>query len=437
MINVENMWEEILKYLKDRITEDGFHTWIEPIKAKMGNEGLMILEVPNNFFVEWISEHYLSIIKEAAKQCGISKIQFEIVPKKFKFEPETEEKKVFINYGIKIPERFTFDNFVVGECNRFAFAACRRVCEGLGKYYNPLFIYGGVGLGKTHLICSIGNYVKKHYPYYRIFYTSAENFFLELIQAIQENSIVEFRNKYRSLDLLLIDDIHYLVGKERLQEELFHNLNYLQSKNVQVVFTSDRPPKEIPTLEERLISRLNQGLVCDIQPPDLETRIAIINKKAEEENVSLRKDVIIFLAERIKTNIRELEGALKRVILASQLRERDLSIEEIEHLLKDLLQKRNGITIEDIVKEVSKEFGLEAEILKSPQRNKNISLARQVAMYLCRRYLNMSLLEIGSYFGKKDHTTVLYACCRIEEMRKNDIKFSEILTRIINKINSV
>lgn len=437
MINVESIWEEILKYLKDRINPDGFHTWIEPIKAKLNSEELMVLEVPNHFFVEWISEHYLHIIKEVAKQCGISEIKFEIIPKKFKFEPETEEKRVFINYGIKIPERFTFDNFVVGECNRFAFAACRRVCEGLGKYYNPLFIYGGVGLGKTHLICSIGNYVKKHYPYYRIFYTSAENFFLELIQAIQENSIIEFRNKYRSLDLLLIDDIHYLVGKERLQEELFHTLNYLQSKTVQVVFTSDRPPKEIPTLEERLISRLNQGLVCDIQPPDLETRIAIINKKAEEENFSIRREIMLFLAERIRKNIRELEGALKRVILASQLRGRDLSVEEIENLLKDLLQKRNGITIEEIVKEVAKEFGLEKDILKSPQRNKNVSLARQVAMYLCRRYLNMSLLEIGSYFGKKDHTTVLYACCRIEELKKNDANFSEILTRIINKINSV
>ncbi len=437
MINVESIWEEILKYLKDRITPDGFSTWIEPIKAKMNGEETIVLEVPNHFFVEWISEHYLHIIKDAAKKSGISDIKFEVIPKKFKFEPETEEKKVFVNYGIKIPERFTFDSFVVGECNRFAFAACRRVCDGLGKYYNPLFIYGGVGLGKTHLICSIGNYVKKHYPYYRIFYTSAENFFLELIQAIQENSIIEFRNKYRSLDLLLIDDIHYLVGKERLQEELFHTLNYLQSRQVQVVFTSDRPPKDIPTLEERLISRLNQGLVCDIQPPDLETRIAIINKKAEEENFSIRKDIILFLAERIRTNIRELEGALKRVILASQLRGRELSLEEIEVLLKDLLQKRREIKVEDIIKEVAKEFNFEPEILKSPQRNKNISLARQVAMYLCRRYLNMSLLEIGSYFGKKDHTTVLYACCRIEELRKNDNSFSELLTRIINKINNV
>lgn len=437
MINVESIWEEILKYLKDRITPEGFHTWIEPIKAKLNGEEVMVLEVPNHFFVEWISEHYLSIIKNVAKECGISEIKFEIVPKKFKFEPETEEKKIFINYGIKIPERFTFENFVVGECNRFAFAACRRVCEGLGKYYNPLFIYGGVGLGKTHLICSIGNYVKNNYPYYRIFYTSAENFFLELIQAIQENCIVEFRNKYRSLDLLLIDDIHYLVGKERLQEELFHTLNYLQSKTVQVVFTSDRSPKDIPTLEERLVSRLNQGLVCDIQPPDLETRVAIINKKAEEENFSIRKDIVLFLAERIRTNIRELEGALKRVILASQLRGKELSIPEIEDLLKDLLQKRKEIRIEDIIREVAKEFNFEPEILKSPQRNKNISLARQIAMYLCRRFLNMSLLEIGSYFGKKDHTTVLYACHRIEELKKNDNNFSEILTRIINKINNV
>jgi|UniRef100_A0A7V5Y063 chromosomal replication initiator protein len=437
MINVESIWEEILRYLKDRITPDGFHTWIEPIKAKLEGEDLIILEVPNHFFVEWISEHYLPIIKEAIKKCGIAEVKFEIVPKKFKFEPETEEKKVFINYGINIPEKFTFDNFVIGECNRFAYAACKRVCEGLGKYYNPLFIYGGVGLGKTHLICSIGNYIKKHYPYYRIFYTSAENFFLELIQAIQEGGIIEFRNKYRSLDLLLIDDIHYLIGKERLQEELFHTLNYLQSRSVQVVFTSDRPPKDIPTLEERLISRLNQGLVCDVQPPDLETRIAIINKKALEENFSLRKEVVLFLAERIKTNIRELEGALKRVILASQLRGRELTIEEIENLLRDLIQKKNGFTIEDIVKEVAKEFNFEEELLKSPQRNKNVSLARQIAMYLCRRYLSMSLLEIGSYFGKKDHTTVLYACCRIEELKKNDKNFAELLNRIINRLNNV
>lgn len=444
MSNPVDLWNKILGYIKATIAEDAFNTWFIPLAPKEIRQGKLIIEAPNLFFVEWIEEYYRSLINEGLKWAETANTEVIFKPKKdgeLKDEgkkpsplPKNSEK-----FGIKKPfslnPKYTFENFVVGESNRFAQACAKRVAEEPGSF-NPLFIYGGVGLGKTHLLHAIGNYRKSKNTNTTLYLTSCENFFIEFIQAIKDGNTIAFKNKYRQIDLLLLDDIHYLIGKESLQEEIFHTFNYLHSAGRQIVFTSDRPPKEIPTLEERLSSRLGSGLVCDIGPPDLETRIAILKKKAEQEDCSFSQEIYNFLAERIKTNIRDLESALIRLIAHRSIFGNSLTLKSVEEILKDLLPPKEEYRGEEIIQEVLSEFSVSKKELFSPVRTKRIALARQVAMYLMRRLLCLPLKEIGSIFGGKDHTTVIHACEKIEKMIKDNSGIGQRIERIILRLKS-
>ncbi len=444
MSELNRVWQEILEYIKARIRDDNaFNTWIAPINLKTISDGKIILEVPNLFFADWIEEYYSKIIKEALKSFGFSEIELTYETKK----PDILESNG-AKAGLKIREpkflkqnssflnpKYIFENFVIGESNRLACAAARRVAEELGSF-NPLFIYGGVGLGKTHLLHAIGNYRRNRYPKEKVFISSCENFFLDFIQSIQEGTTMAFKAKYRSVQLLLLDDIHYLIGKERLQEELFHTFNHLQGLGKQIVFTSDRPPKEIPTLEERLASRLGSGLVCDIGQPDLETRIAILKKKAEQENSPFPQEIYHLIAERIKTNIRELESALIRLIAYRSIIGVEINLETAQGILENLFPLRQECRSEDIIQEILNEFSISKQELFSNTRTKRVVLARQVAMYLFRRVLSLPLKEIGSLFGGKDHTTVIHACEKIEQLIKDNSGIGYKIERIITRIKS-
>ncbi len=444
MPDTKEIWEIALEYIKANTSEDAFNTWFLPISPKEISDGKIILEVPNLFFSEWLEEYYSPLIKEAFKISGLKEFEIKYQAKNEKIVPDTKahlptiptketstpEKKTYV-----LNPRYTFENFVIGESNRFAGAAAKRVAEDLGSF-NPLFIYGGVGLGKTHLLHAIGNYRRRNYPNEAIYLTSCESFFLDFIQSLQEGKTMAFKTKYRRVSLLLLDDIHYLIGKERLQEEIFHTFNHFQNIGKQIVFTSDRPPKEIPTLEERLSSRLGSGLVCDIGQPDLETRIAILKKKAEEENCSFSPDIYYFIAERIKTNIRELESALIRLIAYRSIIGDNITLKSAQEILRDLLPQKEECRGEEIIEEVINEFSISKKEMFSSNRTKRVALPRQVAMYLFRRLLSLPLKEIGAIFNGKDHTTVIHACEKIEEMIKENRELANRIERIIARIKS-
>jgi|UniRef100_A0A7C3UQ40 chromosomal replication initiator protein len=443
MESKKELWEKAVEFIKARISEDAYNTWFAPISPKEIFEGKAILEVPNLFFAEWLEEYYSPLIKEAFKFIGFNDLEINYKPKddgislleKNTLPFPVKESSPTTRRTDQLNPRYTFENFVVGESNRFACAAARRVAEDLGSF-NPLFIYGGVGLGKTHLLHAIGNFRRNKFPEEAIYLTSCENFFLDFIQSLQEGKTLLFKTKYRQVSLLLLDDIHYLIGKERLQEEIFHTFNHLQNLGKQIVFTSDRPPREIPTLEERLASRLGSGLVCDIGPPDLETRIAILKKKAEQENCSFSPEIYYLIAERIKTNIRDLESALIRLIAYRSIIGDNITIKTAQEVLAGLLPPKEECRGDDIIQEIINEFSISKKELFSNVRTKRVALARQVAMYLFRRILCLSLKEIGSIFGGKDHTTVIHACEKIEKMAKESPEIAEKIERIIARIKS-
>jgi chromosomal replication initiator protein len=333
--------------------------------------------------------------------------------------------------------KYTFDSFVVGNSNRFAHAACYAVAESPSKAYNPLFIYGGVGLGKTHLMQAIGHQILRKYPHYTVMYVSSEKFTNDLISSIKDDNTHGFRNRYRSMDVLLIDDIQFLAGKERTQEEFFHTFNTLHESNKQLVISSDRPPRSIPTLEDRLRSRFEWGLITDIQPPDLETRIAILRKKAQSENLNVPYDILDYIANSIDSNIRELEGALIRLVAYATISNKPLNMNTVMEALKDILPPTSPkkITIEFIQKEVSSYYGLDLKDLISKKRNKHISYPRQIAMYLCRKYTDASYPQIGEQFGGRDHTTVMHANDKIEKEILNDQEVSQLINELSKKID--
>jgi chromosomal replication initiator protein len=336
---------------------------------------------------------------------------------------------------IGLNPKYTFDSFVVGPSNRFAHAASLAICDSPAKAYNPLFIYGGVGLGKTHLMHAIGQRVIQKFPKYKILYISSEDFTNQLITAIQNRTTLKFREKYRSVDILLIDDIHFIAGKESTQEEFFHTFNSLYDAHKQIIVSSDRPPKEIQALEERLVSRFEWGLVTDIQPPDFETRIAILKKKSEKETIALPDDVFYFLAEKIRTNIRELEGALIRVVAYAKLIGREISVDLVKEILKDMISEgEKKITIDLIQRKVSEYFDIKLSDMKVKRRSKAIAYPRQLAMYLTRHLTDYSLPEIGEQFGGRDHTTVLHAYERIEKDLKTKRGFKEVVDRLVQSI---
>ena len=443
MPNTLKAWQQAQEFLKTKLGETVFETWIQPLKPRAEGEDSVILEAPDAFFKDWVLKNYKSAIEEMLSRVSPQqKIRVSLEAARAKSSPD---KAPLEAAHIKIPEaqnplnlnpRYTFENFVVGPSNRHAHAYSLAVAESPAKTYNPLFIYGGVGLGKTHLIQAICHQIKsKATGNPKICYISSERFTNELIDAIQHRSTSAFRQKYRGLDVLVIDDIHFIAGKESTQEEFFHTFNTLYDAHKQIVFSSDRPPKEIANLQDRLVSRFGWGLTTDIQPPDLETRVAILKKKVEREPVSVPDDVIFFIAGLIKTNIRELEGALIRTIANSLLEEKPITLESTKEVLKDLLKEpKRLVTVDFVQRCVAEEFGVTLHDLKTRRRHKNIVLPRQVAMYLSRELTDLSLPEIGNHFGGKDHTTVLHSYNKIKEDLKKNESLKERMERVIQVI---
>ncbi len=452
-LNNEKIWEECLNLLSQEIKKQSFHTWLRPTKGIPCEEDVLKVAVPNKFVAEWLEEHYLdpiqkTILKIAQQNLPLSflistemgqtitRINFENNKRKGCGHPENSERERGRNNLFN--PRYSFETFVVGESNQFAHAAALAVAEAPAKTkFNPLYVYGGVGLGKTHLVQAIGRYVKEEYKDLNVVYATSEKFTNDFINSITGNTTQEFVNFYRNVDLLLLDDIQFLSGKESTQVQFFHTFNALYQSGKQIVLTSDRPPKEIQGLEERLLSRMQWGLVTDIQPPDLETRMAILQKKCESDGVNISTDIAEFIANNITSNIRELEGALIRLLAYSSLNGKELNVELAKQVLKDII--KNGcreITIGEIRKKVAQNFSLSEESLCSKRKTQEIALARQVAMYLSRNLTKASLKTIGMEFGGRDHSTVIHACSLIADNLKKDSEFKLKMDHIINHLYS-
>ncbi len=436
-----DLWQKLSSALKPQVSADTFNRWFSAVELSEANEDAITFRVPNNIYQFWIESNHMTALQTAVlKALG--------APRQIKFvvsngdgdqaveaapaaETAASEIKTGRNAGGLNP-RNTFDSFVIGPNNEIAHAASLAVAQTPARTYNPLFIYGGVGLGKTHLMQAIGHFVCAKKKASRVMYLSSEQFINEFIDAIQHNTLVKFRKRYRQADLLLIDDIQFLGGKERSQEEFFHTFNTLFDGHKQIVLSSDRPASEIANLEHRLVSRFEWGLTAELQPPDVETRMAILRKKAKSLQIKLADDVFEFLANRIRTNVRRLEGALMRVASFASLSGKELTQEAIEHLLKDILQEeaRNSITIEQIQRRVAEHFDVRLADMTSKRRPANIAFPRQVAMYLARELTKASLNEIGDAFGGRDHGTVLHACKLVKKRMKEQDNIRQTISFI-------
>ena len=419
-MSLTSLWPKVLELLKNELTEISYNTWIRTIEPLSVNISTIELGVPTDFNKGILESRYMSLISNTIRQ--ITSKEYNIIVSilsqeltKTRPSPNGTGNGEDLYNSILNP-KYTFDTFVIGNGNRLAHAASVAVSEAPAKAYNPLFLYGGVGLGKTHLMHAIGHYILSQNPASNVLYVSSEKFTNELINAIKDDRNKEFRSKYRNIDVLLIDDIQFIGGKERTQEEFFHTFNALYEANKQIIISSDRSPKEITTLEDRLRSRFEWGLTADIQSPDLETRIAILQKKAQLENIYIPNDVFVFIADKVISNIRELEGALNRVIAYSTLTDIEISIDLCAEALKELLSANNTKIIDTshIIDIVSRYFDLRPEEFKSQKRNRKISFPRQIAMFLCRELIGLSLPKIGDEFGGRDHTTVIHAITKIE-----------------------
>ncbi|NLU36272.1 MAG: chromosomal replication initiator protein DnaA [Clostridiales bacterium] len=436
---LEELWQKSLRLIRNEITDVSFDTWIKAIEPVSIKEDQVYLCVPNDFTKSILEGRYTSLISNAIKQVSSKPYYINFVltneADKYMNKPESTEpqENEFANL---LNPKYTFSTFVIGNSNRFAHAACLAVAEAPAKAYNPLFIYGGVGLGKTHLMHAIGHFILSQNPQAKVLYVTSEKFTNELINSIQTNRNVEFRNRYRNVDVLLIDDIQFIAGKESTQEEFFHTFNALHEANKQIIMSSDRPPKEIPTLEDRLRSRFEWGLITDIQPPDLETRIAILRKKADMEKLEIDDEVLVFIAKRIESNIRELEGALTRIVAYASLTNSTLDVSIADEALKDIISNHRPrkITPELIQNVIADYYQLKVEDLKSKKRNRPIAYPRQIAMYLCRELTDLSLPKIGEYFGGRDHTTVIHACDKIAEEIETDLQVKRTVNELIKRI---
>ena len=441
---IEELWNKILEIIKKELSPQAYNSWFSQTKAVKFDGNELIISAPGDFCKDWLEKHYVGFIKDILKGTIGSddnlKIEFRTADQKFSApahfipNPEKKTKKsdlVLKDSKLVLTPKYTFDSFVVGDGNRFAHAACLAVAQSPSKSYNPLFVYGGVGLGKTHLIQAIGRYITQKNGKTKVLYISSERFTNEMIDSIRDDRTVAFRDKYRSVDVLLIDDIQFLAGKERTQEEFFHTFNTLYDSNKQIVITSDRPPKDIPTLENRLISRFEWGLITDIQPPDFETRIAILRKKAQAENLSVPAEVIDFIAEKIPSNIRQLEGALTKLVAFSIFTKKELSVSLAQEILKDIIPLENKkISISQIQKAVTDYYTIKVNSLLSKKRTKDIVLARQVAIYLSRELTDLSLTSIGEAFGRRDHTTIIHSYNKIKNKIKKDKGFKNIIDNL-------
>jgi len=441
---IQALWAQSQDKIKERIGSQSFETWIRPISALTVGDDSLTLKVPNHFFVEWLGEHYLNIMKEVVSDIFHKPLSIILVPPMGETStvvPQKHERSEFVPTQLTnesgLRERYIFDTFVIGKSNEFAYATSFATAQDPGKLYNPLFIYGGVGLGKTHLMQAIGHFIKRKKPKAKVLYIPAENLMNEMIHAIQNRKMLEFKNRYRSLDILLLDDVQFLSEKSGIQEEIFHTFNSLYDSRKQIVLTSDRPPKDISHLEERLVSRFQSGLVADIQTPDLETRAAILKKKAELDGLSIPNDVIYFIADSVKSNIRELEGSLIRVVAFSSVSDKELTVDFAREVLKNIItQKTRVVSIELIQKTVANYYSIPEEALKSKKRIKKLVLPRQLAMYLSRELTSASLNDIGNRFGGKDHTTVLHAISKIKNMLNANDEISSQAERITELITS-
>jgi len=442
------IWDLILARIETKVNRHSFHTWFKPTSFGADSGQTITVRVPNPLFKDWLMKHYSVVLAEALAEVrrADAKVQFlpdgttetmEVPPAAVTTpavsadEPLTAAPTTLAGLN----PRYTFDTFVVGPSNQFAHAACRAVAEAPSRSYNPMFIYGGVGLGKTHLMHAVGHYVLEHDPALKLTYISSERFMNEMINAVRYDRILEFRERYRSVDVLLVDDIQFVSGKEGTQTEFFHTFNALYDAQKQIVLSSDRPPHEIPALEERLRSRFEWGLIADIQPPDLETKVAILKKKAENEVVPLPDNVAIYIAGRIKSNVRELEGSLVRLIAYASLTGHEISLELAQDVLKNVLeQDEKAVTIESIQKFVSDYYQLKISELKSRNNSKSIAMPRQIAMYLCKTLTHASLPEIGRSFGGKHHSTVIHSIKKVNDMRKRDGNFNNLLNSFLESI---
>lgn len=441
--DLKELWQKTLNIIKSEMSEVSFNTWIKSCEPISISSDTIKISVPNSFTQDILDKRYKDLVANSIKAiCSkLYKIEF-LISSDLQSEETTKEhkkeKSLVVNdeMSTTLNPKYTFDSFVIGNSNRFAHAASLAVAEAPAKAYNPLFIYGGVGLGKTHLMHAIGHYILQNNPNAKVVYVSSEKFTNELINSIRDDKNEEFRNKYRNVDILLIDDIQFIAGKERTQEEFFHTFNALHDANKQIILSSDRPPKEIPTLEDRLRSRFEWGLIADIQIPDFETRMAILKKKADVEKLNVENEVMVYIATKIKSNIRELEGALIRIVAYSSLTNREITVDLASEALKDIISKKQGknITINLIQDIVSSYFNLRVEDLKSQRRTRNVAYPRQIAMYLSRKLTDMSLPKIGEEFGGRDHTTVIHAYEKISDNLNTDETLQHTIEDITKKL---
>jgi chromosomal replication initiator protein len=432
-----NVWEQILARVETKVNRHSFYTWFKPTSFIGETIEAVTVRVPNPLFKDWLTKHYSGVITEALAEVRKGNLTVDFVAENaadaaviaFKPDDETLDDPPMPDPPLPGPAglnlRYTFDSFIVGSSNQFAHAACRAVAEAPSRSYNPLFIYGGVGLGKTHLMHAIGQYVLRYDRNLKLTYISAERFMNEMINAVRYDRIIDFRERYRTVDVLLVDDVQFIAGKEGTQTEFFHTFNALYDSQKQIVISSDCPPHEIPQLEERLRSRFEWGLIADIQSPDLETRVAILKKKGDAEAVPLPDDVAIYIAGRIKSNIRELEGSLIRLIAYASLTGQEISLALAQEVLRNVLEhEEKAVTIELIQKFVADHFNLKMVELKSRNNSKSVAMPRQIAMYLCKSLTHASLPEIGRSFGGKHHSTVIHSIRKVEDLRKKDPDFN-------------
>ncbi|MFO0701328.1 MAG: chromosomal replication initiator protein DnaA [Nitrospira sp.] len=430
-MSIEIEWDEALDYIQQKVPKQVFDTWFLPVQVDRVENSTVYIGVPNKFFGEWLDTHYGALLAEAITIAGAGEplavaftVREKTVPSPTEQLPAAQGGKGQVppkpRRGILLNPKYTFRNFVVGAGNQFAHAACMAVAEQPGQTYNPLFIYGGVGLGKTHLLNAIGNHVAEQRDL-RIAYLTTEQFTNEVINSIRYDKMMDLRKRYRHIDMLMIDDIQFLMGKERTQEEFFHTFNALYEGHKQIVLSSDRFPKDMPDIEERLRSRFEWGLIADLQPPDVETRIAILRKKSEDEGVKLPEDVIQFLSTTMKSNIRELEGSLVRLGAYASLTGQVISLDLAKNVLRDLIgDKKKVVAMDDIQEAVCAQFHVKLAELKSRRRSKTLVHPRQIAMYLCRELTDASYPEIGRQFGGKDHTTIIHACRQVTKAKETD-----------------
>jgi len=459
---IPNPWVRILDALEKKVNRHSYDTWLKPTRYSHASNGVLFVRVPTAEF-RHVGDKYADLIQEAVDNLGLGYEDVKFVTA----EDDPSNTPIRHNGGLSAPSasggagpqavtgshpaqgrfdwdsaaqlnpRYTFDAFVIGSGNQFAHAACQAVAERPSKAYNPLFLYGGVGMGKTHLMQAIGHEVKRRTPQAAICYVSSEKFTNEMINSLRYDKMISFRDKFRTVDVLLMDDIQFLAQKERTQEEFFHTFNALHESMKQIVIASDRPPKELAEFEDRLRSRCEWGLIADIQPPDLETKVAILQKKSEQERVTLPTDVALFIASNIRSNVRELEGALIRLVAHSSLIGAEITLPYTQQVLKNFIDSQaRKVTIESIQKAVAEQFGLRLVEIKAKNNSRSIVYPRQIAMYLAKHLTEASLPEIGRQFGGKHHTTVLHSVDKIEEVRKNDKDLNRLLNKLTEQLGA-